>query len=891
MMVLRFRRLQFFSLSLVLIIAALLGQSWSDGVSPAQAQSIKISPKRQPRPSRRPDRVSPPKTVRTQSPTTKSPTIKSPKPRSRKTRSPHSPMAPKSAQEELLQSGQALEKQGDDENIKFWVHPSKEDKVELNDQQNDAPKLWLKALPIYQSVLENYRKLNDRPGEASTLWRLGNLYVKLGTPQNIGSNRSKPQLSEQQQAYYAKALEHLERTFAMSQEMQDSWLKAKSATSIVLIDHGFLSEQPKFRQYLTQAESAIIAHEAHMPPGFSAVNHQSPSDRKELMKSLGIEPEVNSADDSFVQNSETISEKIKTAGGEGASFLFDSFIEARALAYEEALKNPNLDYLKELFGIETVMMAEGLGFDGLENGISSESEKQSYADKFQFSTSLIISFHQRSNPNAQDAAKLAFKTILMRKGMILDVVRREKIPLPDRSKNLEAHRKVVERAYNFFKDYATYVNIQKPFSQLPFNTQFVEDPNVPSGTAIIYTPLTDEQKQARKAADRIEGQKQDAWIFVQQVSTRWVELGEQGQRDADLQGKAGTTVKTSSAPTTDDWIQIQQSLPSQSALVEFVKYRPYDAQGKPEAARWQPARYAAYLLLPDGQPQGFDLGSSEEIDGSLTQFRQLLNDPTSDIGQLKTIAQNLETKLLRPIRAKLGNTRKLFLSPDAQLNLLPFEALVDEQNKYLVENYSISYLSSGRDLFQLKHLRTEQPKQNALIIADPDFSSRPQTPQKNARRSTETNLLNCCDRLEWTTKEAANLQQLMPEATVLTQQEATKEAIQQAKAPQILHIATHGFFLPDRVPPLYAQAIPNAAAADNAENPLLRSGLALAGFDPKSGKFEGALSALEVRDLDLLGTELVVLSACQTGVGEIKNGEGVYGLRRAFFTAEFVECQ
>jgi CHAT domain-containing protein len=118
----------------------------------------------------------------------------------------------------------------------------------------------------------------------------------------------------------------------------------------------------------------------------------------------------------------------------------------------------------------------------------------------------------------------------------------------------------------------------------------------------------------------------------------------------------------------------------------------------------------------------------------------------------------------------------------------------------------------------------------------------------------------------------------------MTQRNATKEVIQQAKAPKILHIATHGFFLSDRIPPLYAQAAfkGNPTAY---ENPLLRSGLALAGFDPKSGNFGGALTALEASQLDLRGTELVVLSACQTGVGEIKNGEGVYGLRRAFMLA------
>jgi CHAT domain-containing protein len=134
---------------------------------------------------------------------------------------------------------------------------------------------------------------------------------------------------------------------------------------------------------------------------------------------------------------------------------------------------------------------------------------------------------------------------------------------------------------------------------------------------------------------------------------------------------------------------------------------------------------------------------------------------------------------------------------------------------------------------------------------------------------------------------------LFPDAQVFTGRQATKNALQQMVVPKILHIATHGFFLeaPDAgskpaAGALALQGTRGIRAGMKVENPLLRSGLALAGANlKKSGGDDGILTALEASSLNLWGTKLVTLSACDTGVGEVKNGEGVYGLRRAFFLA------
>jgi CHAT domain-containing protein len=255
----------------------------------------------------------------------------------------------------------------------------------------------------------------------------------------------------------------------------------------------------------------------------------------------------------------------------------------------------------------------------------------------------------------------------------------------------------------------------------------------------------------------------------------------------------------------------------------------------------------------------------------------------------------------------LGKTSRLLIAPDGSLNLIPFAALVDEQYRYLIERYTISYLTSGRDLLRLQ---ISQPSENApMIVANPAFG-RAETVVAQATRSAGALQPRSQGRtsgastkiyfqpLPSTGREALAIKSLLPEASVLLREQATESAIKQAKAPRILHIATHGFFLSDQeAPPAETRGAlgddPLRASdsrfgkwAAEIENPLLRSGLALAGANQgKSGDDDGLLTAMEVAGLDLWGTKLVALSACDTGVGEVKNGEGVQGLRRALVLA------
>ncbi len=339
---------------------------------------------------------------------------------------------------------------------------------------------------------------------------------------------------------------------------------------------------------------------------------------------------------------------------------------------------------------------------------------------------------------------------------------------------------------------------------------------------------------------------------------------------------------------------IQDAIPANASLLEFAIYSPispqtfeFSSDKSFENETIETPHYAVFIVNSQGEVKAKDIGQVNEINKMIAAYRLALHDPKrSDVQQF---ARQIDEKLMQPLRALLGNSTQLFISPDGELNLIPFEALVDEKGHYLVENYSFTYLTSGRDLLRMQTVR--ESKNKPLVIANPSFGEPPAeqiaklvTPKRTLnKRQSITATRSLSDTyfapLGNTATEGRLIQEIFPEAELLTGADATETAIKQTTAPKILHIATHGFFLQN-------DEISKDLKQSEIENPLLRSGLALAGANqrPTTGD-DGILTALEASGLNLWGTKLVVLSACDTGLGEVKNGEGVYGLRRAFVLA------
>jgi CHAT domain-containing protein/tetratricopeptide (TPR) repeat protein len=369
-----------------------------------------------------------------------------------------------------------------------------------------------------------------------------------------------------------------------------------------------------------------------------------------------------------------------------------------------------------------------------------------------------------------------------------------------------------------------------------------------------------------------------------------------------------------------DYRAVAGALPSGARLVEFVRYWEFNFSAAPSTYQWSEPRYLAFVLSSketEADVVLIGLGPAEPIERLIGDFRTatIQDLPTRhlSIGSEQAIiaadrgadfGQRLYQLVFDPLLPALDRATRLFLANDGDLTRLPFEALPIDKTDSLIDRYELSYLNSGRDV--LRWARSECGASTVpIVVADPDFDLAPDEPNavdEGLPQHHDAGLISApyFGRLQGTRIEGEEVARLLGVSPLLGRA-ALERTVKNAISPRIVHIATHGFFLPREereaersdmrlvLPGVDLGRPPSYVVNQRLENPLLWSGLALAGAnrakrecaDVPPEAEDGILTAEDISAMDLTGTEMVVLSACETGLGEVMAGEGVYGLQRA----------
>jgi CHAT domain-containing protein/Tfp pilus assembly protein PilF len=401
-------------------------------------------------------------------------------------------------------------------------------------------------------------------------------------------------------------------------------------------------------------------------------------------------------------------------------------------------------------------------------------------------------------------------------------------------------------------------------------------------------------------------------------------------RRRDLERQLARRSSTA-AKVANPWVEladVRKSIPEGGVLIDIARFRARAVKSAPHQKTSFAPNYVVWLVPAPGAGdiRIIDLGDAATIDAAIQAARQAIEGTVDRLEKSDSEAK-LETEVAEklaavaklvfaPLKEHLGNAKKLILSPDGDLWLLPWAALPVGPKRYLIEDYSLRFVITGRDLVNYD-VGVKPQTTAALILADPDYNltpaqvaeARPALPENAVALATRSagDDLRGVGRVKRLPGTAVEAKQAFEKLKALTGREpklyqdaqASETIVKATRSPQVLVLATHGFFLKSQELAPKESALPglepeteNKPPAVNdkegkaVEDPLLRCGLLLAGANKraqaKPGEDDGILTGLEIVGLDLRGTQMVVLSACETGVGDVQTGEGVAGLRQAF---------
>ena len=347
------------------------------------------------------------------------------------------------------------------------------------------------------------------------------------------------------------------------------------------------------------------------------------------------------------------------------------------------------------------------------------------------------------------------------------------------------------------------------------------------------------------------------------------ELTEQGINISQLEKEANQTEKSLSEKSSafasamvgldKDYKKLVAKLKPGEVAVEMVQYPLFDNRITSKV------HYGAIIFKGGQSPQLVVFENGNDLEGKYYKsYKNLVRLKASDDYSYKFFWS--------PLEPALKDATVIYFSPDGVYNQVAVNTLKGPDSKFIVEKQHLKFVGNVIDLAEAA--ASPASTKTAFLIGGPIYGSSSIPPLPGT--VTEINSV------------AASLKTSGFTITKNIGAEASETSVKKAGSPRFVHIATHGYFLED----VQSSSASFGVQVEYAKNnPLLRSGLLLAGASEGAGSGgfssddNGILTAYEVMNLSLEKTDLVILSACETGKGDVKSGEGVYGLQRAFTVA------
>ncbi|HTK29767.1 MAG TPA: CHAT domain-containing tetratricopeptide repeat protein [Vicinamibacterales bacterium] len=490
--------------------------------------------------------------------------------------------------------------------------------------------------------------------------------------------------------------------------------------------------------------------------------------------------------------------------------------------------------------------------------IGSESFKTSSLATANDPLPRLIAFQARAAASLPAARALAFEAVAERKGRVIEHVRgwRERL---ESNPSRAIRRQAAE--WQALLECRTSLTVALGYRDLK--------PGLAGSCSLTGTDL--EGRYERLLSDLRSRWTPD--VGAKAVDAIRVLRDRADRVEAALNRETGAGPASTSRPTLAG---LRGQLGADEALVEFVAYGDEPRRGR---------RYGAFVLTHAALDWA-DLGPAGPIDLAVSDLLGAARDwsvstATHEPEAARTSQQtarlalgDLSTRVWRPVRASVADPglHHLRIAPDDALNLVPFEALSDGHD--LIDRFAISYVPAGRDLIAAA---PRAPESGPVVVVSPGASAaRAARAPQGAASFRAQGLL----RLEDAVSEAADIKRVVPATTVLTGTAATERHVKALHGPSLLHIVGHGVVRagddcqgrPCGAAPLDPSAQAMSMAAIVLEEAYGRGA---------GSSDDGMLTALELQNMDLRGTEMLVLSQCQMASGLASVGEGVYGMRRA----------